>query len=426
MHKRLSNLIEDLNKLAAELQTLNSGQTRLNASQGWQIVPVPPDDLAEYPRDIARNIAKHDIDNLSDAFDDALIYSARAVEGLREDVVPSFNSSPVAGYNAVLITLNYVGQVIGPHLGWTLVEKGALPSATARRIQKISSDVDALAPQHSELEERLALITGAAQAAEELPTSLAELKHAQTTVRAAVSSTAENMGQIKTHLDAVEQLQARARAAALSAESDAATASESLRIAASAGLAASFAARERALNVTVYLWTVGLIVALVVIGWVGAARIAALRDALQSPGIDSLRIWAHIALSIFSVGAPIWFAWIATKQISQRFRLSEDYGFKASIATAYEGYRREAIRIDPNFERALFASALKRLDEPPLRLMELSTHGSPGHELANSSVVRKALDGLLDLPSKMKSSKEPKVPTHPEKPIVKTQPTEAD
>lgn len=79
-------------------------------------------------------------------------------------------------------------------------------------------------------------------------------------------------------------------------------------------------------------------------------------------------IWLHIILSIVSVGAPLWFAWLATKQIGQRFRLAKDYSYKASVAKAYEGYRREAARIDEDFENRLFDSALTRLEEAPLGL----------------------------------------------------------
>ena len=105
-------------------------------------------------------------------------------------------------------------------------------------------------------------------------------------------------------------------------------------------------------------------------------------------------------LSLLSVGAPLWFAWLATKQIGQRFRLAEDYAFKASVAKAYEGYRKEAARIDPAFEHRLFGSALTRLDEAPLRLVETGTHGSPWHELANSEAVRRTFDAAPDIRDK--------------------------
>ncbi|MFX8523854.1 hypothetical protein ABTM10_20480, partial [Acinetobacter baumannii] len=76
------------------------------------------------------------------------------------------------------------------------------------------------------------------------------------------------------------------------------------------------------------------------------------------------------------------------KQIGQRFRLAEDYAFKASISRAYEGFRREAARFDKDMEARLLASALTRLDELPLRLVEPTSHGSPWHELATSDTVK--------------------------------------
>jgi hypothetical protein len=55
--------------------------------------------------------------------------------------------------------------------------------------------------------------------------------------------------------------------------------------------------------------------------------------------------------------------------------------------------------LDPAFQARLFASALARLDEIPLRLVETDTHGSPWHELASSDLVRQAIDtvpGFVD------------------------------
>jgi len=81
-------------------------------------------------------------------------------------------------------------------------------------------------------------------------------------------------------------------------------------------------------------------------------------------------------------------------QIGQRFRLAEDYAFKASVAKAYEGYRREAARIDKAFEARLFGSALTRLEEAPLRLVEAKTPGSPWHEFVESDAFREALKAI--------------------------------
>ncbi|MBK9320151.1 MAG: hypothetical protein IPM91_16035 [Bacteroidetes bacterium] len=114
-------------------------------------------------------------------------------------------------------------------------------------------------------------------------------------------------------------------------------------------------------------------------------------------------IWVQIFLSILSLGAPIWLAWIATKQIGQRFKLSEDYAYKASVAKAYEGYRREAAKLDENLELRLFSSALTRLEEAPLRLIETEHHGSPWHELITSPQFKKAMDAVPELKDKLVS-----------------------
>ena len=63
------------------------------------------------------------------------------------------------------------------------------------------------------------------------------------------------------------------------------------------------------------------------------------------------------------------------------------------------GYRKEAARIDKAFEARLFESALTRLEEAPLRLVEGKTPGSPWHEFVESDAFRDALKlvpGLRD------------------------------
>jgi hypothetical protein len=100
-------------------------------------------------------------------------------------------------------------------------------------------------------------------------------------------------------------------------------------------------------------------------------------------------LWANVMLTMVSVAAPVWFAWVLTKQIGQRFRLAEDYGFKASVAKAYEGYRREAINVDGEMAKRLLGLALDRIDEAPIRLVERENHGSPIQEMLGGWFGRK-------------------------------------
>lgn len=66
--------------------------------------------------------------------------------------------------------------------------------------------------------------------------------------------------------------------------------------------------------------------------------------------------------------------------------------FKASISKAYEGYRREALQLDEDFSQRLFGNALTRLEEPPLRFVEDSTHSSPLMEILSSNNFRNFIE----------------------------------
>lgn len=140
-----------------------------------------------------------------------------------------------------------------------------------------------------------------------------------------------------------------------------------------------------------WTWVVGLVVALVAGSYFGSSQLHTLSELFKQPDVTTSVVILNLMLSLLSVGAPVWFGWLATKQIGQRFRLSEDYAFKASISRAYEGFRREAARVDKDMEARLLASALTRLDELPLRLVEPDSHGSPWHELASSDLVKDAM-----------------------------------
>ena len=162
----------------------------------------------------------------------------------------------------------------------------------------------------------------------------------------------------------------------------------------SIGLAAAFDERSKTLERSMWFWIFGLFAALVSGAHFGTTQIGSLSEALHGPSASQPVILIHVLLSVLAIGAPVWFAWLATKQIGQRFRLSEDYAFKASVARAYEGFRRETARFDKDMEARLLASALARLDELPLRLVEVDSHGSPWHELASSDVMKRAMKNV--------------------------------
>ncbi|MCL1152847.1 hypothetical protein [Shewanella chilikensis] len=152
---------------------------------------------------------------------------------------------------------------------------------------------------------------------------------------------------------------------------------------------------------SMWVWVFGLLCALGAAWYVGAQRIEILTGSLSDPDPKWGMVLMHFLLAIVSLGAPLWFAWLSTKQIGQRFKLAEDYGFKASVAKAYEGYRKEAARIDEKLEARLFESALSRVEEAPLRFVDDPSHGTPWHELADSSDFKEALKNIPEFRDKV-------------------------
>lgn len=153
-------------------------------------------------------------------------------------------------------------------------------------------------------------------------------------------------------------------------------AEKALTSATAAGLAKEFETRRKDLFTTQKWWVFGLISSLVLALVIAFFRLHSMQELLIKPekAAGSI-IFLNILISVLSIAAPVWFAWVSTKQIGYCFRLSEDYGFKASIAAAYEGFRKEIEQLPPeegsdmedDLRIKLLDSILKTLDERPLR-----------------------------------------------------------
>lgn len=151
------------------------------------------------------------------------------------------------------------------------------------------------------------------------------------------------------------------------------------------GLGKAFQERSNELKLSTYI-LMGLLFCTLALGAkISHDRISYIETLLSNPSLNIQILWANVTLTAMSVAAPIWFAWLLTRQIGQRFRLAEDYGFKASVAKAYEGYRREALESgDKALQNRLLEIALDRVEEAPLSQIKVEEAGSPLHEFLRS------------------------------------------
>ena len=405
MDKDLEAACVALDGVAQAIMNVWGGETTSTESFGWFSPAVTRTDLAELAQSLAADIRSTQAEALDPKLNKLVVDLPRRLQILQANTIPQIPSGNGGqAISAYIATMQLIRATLLPAIGWQIIpDPKSLPPALARRVRAAQAELDQMAPALGDLSNKIHDIQTAHQVADTLPLDLQALAEARDKLSRASSEGVLTEERLKKAWLESEQYLERTKksheeAAKLIAQCEAA-----YQITTTKGLAGAFDQRASRLGWSIGAWVVGLIAALGIGSLIGAHRLEVLSTALQSPTPNWGGIFIQIVLSLLSVGAPLWFAWLATKQIGQRFKLAEDYAFKASVAKAYEGYRKEAARIDPDFEHRLFGSALARLDEAPLRLVETSTHGSPWHEAANSEAVRRAMDTMPELRDKVLS-----------------------
>ena len=402
MHQDLQVVCTSLDTIATAVTSAWRADTTVCENWGWFGPAVTRHDLAQVARSLAEDIQTTGVDELDGPWLKFVQDIPRRLNVLQGNTIPQmFGGNSGQAIPAYLTTLSLIRAQLLPALGWqAMPDSKALPANLARRARAAQAELDQLTPNIEHLGKQIEQIQAAHAVADTLPIDLQALAEAREKLsKAAIDSAilAEKVKEAQESATAElkSMRESNAEAAQLVKQCEAA-----YQITTTKGLAGAFDQRAGRLAGSMWTWVAGLVVALGLGSLIGAHRLELLSAALQAPNPNWAGISMQALLSLLSVGAPLWFAWLATKQIGQRFRLAEDYAFKASVAKAYEGYRKEAARIDPAFESQLFASALTRLDEAPLRLVESGSHGSPWHELANSEGVRRAFNAAPEFQEK--------------------------
>lgn len=402
MNPEIQQLCDALDALATATKNAWGNDSVMVEAIGWNAPALTRHDLAFLPSQLAGDIRAADPDDIDEQVMAIVQDFPRRLQLLQANTVPQMfaGNSPLS-VPAYIGTIDYLRQLLAHHLDWQVIkDPKAMPASLSRRVRSFNAELEQLAPKKEELERRIADIERAHAAAESLPLDLQALAEARKTLTASVTQAEEGLASIKKNngesYDYVQYMKGLEE----QAEKTLALCEEAYRASTTRGLASAFDKRAERHGHSMLGWIAGLVFALAAGAFAGHERVQMLTTAISVPDPQWGVIAMHAFLSIASIAAPIWFAWIATKQIGQRFRLAEDYSFKASVAKAYEGYRKEAARIDPSFEARLFDSALTRLEEPPLRLVESETHGSPWHELIASDAFMKALELVPELADK--------------------------
>lgn len=403
MHPLLSKAQESLEELASDINSLGSDKRTFAEIWGWNCPALTIKDLVSTASNLSEFIDRNSLNLLDNEVAERIeLIPSRIAAFKKHTMGQIWGGNNAAATSAYMSLIEWITATLAPLSSWeALQDNKMLPAQLNRRLRSIQADIEEIVPKTEGLQEQIKTIQEAREAAESLPIDLSSLRESRAKVNKFSTDSAELYGKIDTYLkDSASHIENIRRSEA-EAESLVRQCEEAYRITTSTGLAGAFDERAKTLYRNLIFWVFGLLAALVMGGLIGASRFETmsqfLTEASSKKDMHWGLIWMEFVLSVIGLAAPIWFAWLATKQIRQYFVLAEDYSFKASVAKAYEGYRREAARIDSTLEARLFSSALTRLEEAPLRLVGDDLHASPWQEFFNSPAFHKALESIPDL-----------------------------
>lgn len=396
MSEIIKNLCDVLDELSSTVLSSGNDDQILKNVYGWNHPPLTRHDLAYMPKGISQSLRALKIENLEEDIEKVISNIPDKIRLMYSDTIPyMFNGNGAQAIPIYISTLNWIRQVISPLVGWEVLQDNkAMPNQLSRRLRSIQAELETIIPNKDDLKHQIDLINDATEAAETLPTDLKNLKEARKQVSEIEKESTFDRKKVSEHKSSVESQLKSINEMHQQAQQLIENCEDAYRITTTKGLAAAFDQRASDLKISMRFWVGGLLIALILATIIGYDRIQGLSSSINANTLNWGIIWMKVLLSITSVIAPLWFAWLATKQISQRFKLAEDYGFKASVAKAYEGYKKEAAKIDEEFEARLFNVALTRLEEAPLRLVDSINHGSPTHEIVEKTGLNKVGEKL--------------------------------
>ncbi|MGZ5801277.1 MAG: hypothetical protein ACXWJZ_11670, partial [Burkholderiaceae bacterium] len=338
-----------------------------NAHSNWSCPGITRDELAGVASALLDIINSYD-DSVAIINEPLLSDYARRLNFLRSSTIPNiWGGNGNAAVSAYLMTLDGLKRALLSSIDQKdakalEVERGEAVKkfrSIQTSLRTLETQIAGVSSRSGNLDEKVAQIEQVHAAADQFPTDLETLKESRSSLEGILRESKTDRKKIEELISEITDIRkglsdSDSKAAAIVERCD-----EAYRAATSKGLASAFAERSKALSNSMWVWVVGLVLALSLGAYFGGRQLEKLTNSIQNSSVavhNSIEIWINVILAIFSVAAPVWFAWVSTKQIGQRFRLSEDYGYKASISKAYEGYRREAELLDEDFRARLFSS----------------------------------------------------------------------
>lgn len=404
MNSTIKKVIDALEKLELRIQEYSKTDAEFVNSYGWNCPAITPIELAEMVAKLFEELKSIQIDELETEVEEKLKKIPTKIDLLITHNLPYvFNGNATSALPAFFATMDLIKMQIKQLIeNYKIMNPQYYPSEMVQRVAKINEEIHYLMIDKEQLETKMRIIQDAHDAATNLPTTMNELRKVEQSIKLLSNDSLISSSKIEEIKLKTEKNHSFIEEKKQEAEQIISRCEDAYRTTTSQGLAKAFDDKAQSLSKSLYIWVFSLILALIAGSLIGSKIYFDLSDYItnNNQNIVTSVLIIKFLISLLSFGAPLWFAWLSTKQISERFKLAEDYAFKASVAKAYEGYRKEASRIDEAFEARLFSTALSRLEQEPLRFVNNSNHGSPWHELISSIEFQKAIKEIPEFKDK--------------------------
>lgn len=419
MHNKISELIVSLENLYDSIVEKKLPNENFTTSFGWNYPSISIYNITDTIVNITGKLNEYTFPDIPKELEDT-------IDGLivdinkQTEIVKSYLAHDAGRIGAIVPSILFLLQVISNDLetqlySWNQIDnKKLIPKNLKNRLRALNSQLDHLEGDCENINGKVSTINSTYETAESLPAVIQDLNDAKDKLASTIKETRDEINKYKNEISEIKESISITKSKSISmhdeiknwlseneiyaknASSLVSQCDDALQITTTQGLAAGFDQKAKELQKSIWVWIVGLLVALAFGIGIGSSRVAEFTEALKGD-LTAGQAILHTIISIFSIGGPLWLAWISTQQINHRFKLSEDYSYKATVAKAFTGFRKISEDFNQETSERLFNSTLDRFDEMPLRLVSGKDYNSPWHEFIDSEAFKKAINMVPSL-----------------------------
>lgn len=419
MHTKISELIISLENLYDSIVEKKLPNENFTTSFGWNYPSISIYNITDTIINITERLNKYTSPDIPKEFEDS-------VDGLigdlnkQTDIVKQYLAHDAGRINTIIPSILFLLQIISCDIetqlySWDQIDnKKLIPKNLKNRIRALNLQLETLEGDCENISGKVNTINSAYETAESLPAVIQDLNDARDKLASTIKEARDEVNKYRNEIseikdsisitksksnamhDEIKHWLTETESHAKNASSLVSQCDDALQITTTQGLAAGFDQKAKELQSSIWVWIIGLLVALAFGIGIGSSRVTDFTEALKGD-LTAGQAILHTIISIFSIGGPLWLAWISTQQINHRFKLSEDYSYKATVAKAFTGFRKISEDFNQETSERLFNSTLDRFDEMPLRLVSGKDYNSPWHEFIDSEAFKKAIDMVPSL-----------------------------